>query len=234
MSFMRDHLKWMVIVWLIVPIPWFISCRAEVITRLPTTKKVVAITFDACETKTPAYFDQQILDVVLKERLPCTLFVSGKFAERNREQLTVLATLPFIQIENHSLTHPQHMEVLPVEQVTTEVLANETLLAPMIGYKTRLFRFPAGNYDQKTLDVVEALGYQVVHWTFASGDPARTISAEKLTEWVLFKTKPGSILIFHMNGRGYRTAEALPTIVTTLSAQGYRFVTLREGLALQD
>ena len=69
-------------------------------------------------------------------------------------------------------------------------------------------------------------GYKVVHWSFASGDPVRGLQAQGLTDWVLSKTKPGSILIFHINGRGWSTAQALPGILDALQKKGYGFTRL--------
>lgn len=51
-----------------------------------------------------------------------------------------------------------------------------------------------------------------------------------LIENTLNKIKPGAILIFHINGRGWKTKEALPVIVNRLKQSGYRFVLLREIL----
>ncbi len=200
----------------------------EVITRLPTTEKLVALTFDACETQTPAFFDQKIVSYLLAHELPCTIFVSGRFARRNAAELARLAAYDFIEVENHSLNHHQHMEKLPPEVVREEVLANDRLLQELTGRKTRFFRFPAGNYDRDALAAVEALGYRVVHWTFPSGDPDRKLTPARLQEWVLGKVRPGSILIFHINGRGYATGEALPRIVAVLKDRGYRLVKLAD------
>jgi peptidoglycan-N-acetylglucosamine deacetylase len=204
--------------------------QGEVITRLPTSEKVVALTFDACETKTASYFDRSILDYLLRERIPSTLFISGKFARRNRESLQELARFDFMEIENHSLSHFQHMEKLGVEQVRREVLENETLLEETTGTKPAFFRFPAGNTDASTLHEVESMGYRVVHWSFPSGDPDKSAGSSHLTRWVLERTRPGSILIFHINGRGYHTGEALPRIVEELRRRGYHFVRLKEAL----
>jgi peptidoglycan/xylan/chitin deacetylase (PgdA/CDA1 family) len=206
------------------------GAKAEIITKLPTQEKVVALTFDACETRTPSFFDEKILHYLLEQQIPFTLFVSGKFASRNRDELSKLPQLDFVEIENHSLTHPQHLERLNPDGVKKEVLDNERLLLEITQKKTRFFRFPAGNYDPKTLALVESLGYRVVHWSFASGDPDNKLAAGKLTSWVLAKTRPGSILIFHINGRGYQTGTALPAIVKTLQGRGYRFVKLEELL----
>ncbi len=208
--------------------------RSEVITRLPTLEKVVALTFDACETTTPSYFDRAILDYLLREHIPATLFVSGKFAKRNQGALQELARVELLEVENHSLSHRQHMERLNEMEVRREVLDNEAILREATGVKPVFFRFPAGNFNAATLQLVESLGYRVVHWSFASGDPDRHAGSAHLTRWVLDRARPGSILIFHINGRGYHTGEALPHIVDGLRQRGYRFVTLREGLGVGD
>jgi peptidoglycan/xylan/chitin deacetylase (PgdA/CDA1 family) len=72
--------------------------------------------------------------------------------------------------------------------------------------------------------------YRVVHWTFASGDPDSSITPSRLTRWVLAKTRPGSILIFHINGRGWSTGRALPGIAAELRKRGYVFVKIEDAL----
>jgi hypothetical protein len=51
-----------------------------------------------------------------------------------------------------------------------------------------------------------------------------------MSEVVLKDVKPGSIVLFHANGRGWNTPEALPNIVNQLKARGYQFVTVSELL----
>ena len=38
----------------------------------------------------------------------------------------------------------------------------------------------------------------------------------------------GSIVVMHMNGRGWKTAEALPGIITELRRKGFNLVTVGE------
>ena len=205
-----------------------LSSPGDVITQLPTHERVVALTFDACETITPAYFDMPLLNYLLKKKIPFTLFLSGKFAMEPANALIIqqLARNPLIEIENHSFSHPLHMERLSPRRVQEEVLKTQRILFSLTGRRTRFFRFPGGHYDSRTLALVEGLGYRVVHWTFASGDPDRNITPPRMEEWVLNKTRPGTILIFHTNGREYSTPTALPVIVNELEKQGYRFVRL--------
>ena len=217
---------------LMLPALFFIpepcKANAEVITKLPTSEKVVALTLDGCETKTPSFLDHTILDFLVREKIPCTFFVSGKFALRNSAELARVSKLGFIRIENHSMSHHQHMEKLDSDRFVAEVRENEKIITEITGTRPTLFRFPAGNHDRRSLKAVESLGYQVVHWTFASGDPSRDMTAKGLSRWVLSQTKPGDILIFHINGRGYHTGEALPHIVEELKKRGFTFAGLED------
>lgn len=206
--------------------------RAEVVTALPESGgKVVALTFDACEGKgAPAWFDPAILAVLEAEKVPVTLFVTGLFARRNAAQLTRLSHLGFVEVENHSFDHPQHMQRLTPDAIRREVADTDRLVEGLTGRRPRFFRFPAGNYDPAALATVEATGHRVVHWSFASGDPGRGLTPGHLTEWVLSKTRPGTILIFHINGRAPATGPALPAILAELRRRGYGFVRLDEVL----
>ncbi len=122
------------------------------------------------------------------------------------------------------------MEKLTKEKVIYEVKKAEELILKLTGEKPFLFRFPGGNYDERTLKIVESLGYKVVHWTFPSGDPDPRLTPKKLTEWVLKNVKPGAILIFHANGRGYATPYALPKIIKALKGRGYSFGRIEDYL----
>ncbi|MDA8231826.1 MAG: polysaccharide deacetylase family protein [Magnetospirillum sp.] len=210
---------------------WALPVSAQVVTKLPTSDKVVALTFDACEAPNKAaYFDHTILDYLEKEGLPFTMFPTGLFARRNAQELARVSRSPLVEVENHSFSHPMHMERLPPDRVASEIAATDRLIQSITGRKPIFFRFPAGNYDAATLAEVEASGHRVVHWTFASGDPIRGLSPQHLEEWVLSKVRPGDILIFHINGRAPATGTALPVIVARLKARGYRFVRLDEML----
>lgn len=200
------------------------SAHAELVTRLPTSEKVVALTFDACMAHEPAAFDRQLLEFLVSRRIPFTLFVTGKFIEHNRADMERLAALDFVDIENHSWDHPNTMNRFKPDDVVRQVSRANEAIEALTGRKPQFFRFPAGNFKESGLTAVEQQGLHVVHWRWASGDPARSETAERLHERVIRLTEPGDILIFHINGRGWHTAEALPRIVDDLQAQGYRFV----------
>lgn len=205
--------------------------HAEVVERLPTTDKVVALTFDACETKGhPATFDRPLLSYLEAEKLPFTIFAAGLFAEHNAAELGRLVATGRVEVENHSHDHPQHMQRLSPAQVRAEVEQADAAIQAATGRKPRFFRFPAGNYDAATLAEVEATGHRVVHWRWPSGDPAKGLSPDHLRDWVLAKVRPGDVLIFHINGRAPATHVALPAVVDELRRRGYGFVRLDQVL----
>ena len=45
---------------------------------------------------------------------------------------------------------------------------------------------------------------------------------------VVTKARAGSIIVFHINGRGWKTSAALPEILQQLRDRGFRFVQLSE------
>jgi peptidoglycan/xylan/chitin deacetylase (PgdA/CDA1 family) len=204
------------------------ATRAEIIERLPTNEKVVALTFDACEAGERVAFDRSILDLLLVRRIPFTVFATGRFVEDNRTDIEDLARLDFVEIENHSWNHPNHMHAFAPGEVVKQVERTDRLIAEATGRTPQFFRFPAGNFNADGLKAVEDHGRKVVHWRWATGDPDPMTSADTLYERVMRRVAPGDILIFHINGRGHRTGEALPRIVDALEAQGYRFVLLSD------
>ncbi len=205
--------------------PTFVAsaARADVVTHIPTNDKVVALTFDACEAGERVSFDRVILDYLLARQIPFTVFASGKFVEDNAEDVAALAKLDFVEIENHSWNHPNTMNHFSDAAVIEQVRRAEESIVAATGRTPQFFRFPAGNYSESGLKAVEELGYKVLHWRWATGDPDPRESANALYDRVVANVRPGDILIFHINGRGVHTAEALPRIVDELETQGYRF-----------
>lgn len=202
---------------------------SQPVTHFDTDKKLVALTFDACSTIPPAPFDEGVLNYLVENKIPATFFLSGMFIKHNREKIKELSSLDFIELESHGYRH-LHYQGKDRKIVEENVLKNGTLIQKLTGRKPVFFRFPFGEYDDSSLEEVERLGYAVVHWTFESGDPDERVMKEDLVKRVLRKTKPGSILIFHINGRGWHTKEAIADIVSQLKAKGYQFVLLKDAI----
>jgi peptidoglycan/xylan/chitin deacetylase (PgdA/CDA1 family) len=192
-----------------------------------TREPAVAITFDACATRSHHYgFDRGVFDVLKRERIPATLFVSGRWVEGHADVMAELAADPLIEFGDHSYDHP-HMSHLPVARIVEEIDQTEAALAKY-GKRSVAFRPPFGEWSQRLVYVVQDLQLPTVTWDVVSGDPSAKTTADGMIRTVLGKARSGSIIIFHINGRGYKTAEALPAIVRGLRERGFRFVPLSE------
>ena len=206
------------------------AANAQVILRLPTNERVVALTFDACEQQRPNKLDTGISDYLVAHHIPFTIFLSGRFVEDNEAAVKTLGTLDFVELENHSWDHPNRMPLLSDDEVRDQLLKTDAEIARVTGKRTAFFRFPAITYDARTLADAEALGFVVVHYRWEVGDPDPHETPNRIVNETLEGTRPGDILIYHINGRGWHTAEALPRLIAGLQAQSYRFVLLRDYL----
>jgi peptidoglycan/xylan/chitin deacetylase (PgdA/CDA1 family) len=94
------------------------------------------------------------------------------------------------------------------------------------------FRPPAGVWSARTLKAAADRRLPTVLWDVVSGDVGGKHPPARMIEDVTRGVRPGSIVIFHINGRGPYTKDALPEIIKNLRQRGLRFVPLSQLLAL--
>jgi peptidoglycan/xylan/chitin deacetylase (PgdA/CDA1 family) len=148
------------------------------------------------------------------------------------EETKLLASNPKFELGNHSWSHPD-LPGLSEEIISKEILKTQNLLYRLTGRQARLFRLPAGLYDDLTLSVIAWHGLYTIQWDVETGDPDPTIDAGRMNWAVRERVQNGSIIIMHANGRGWHTAEALPEMIEYLRGQGYTLVTVSQLLGLE-
>jgi len=160
--------------------------------------------------------------------VPVTIFVSGRWVEAHPDAMAELAADPLVEFGDHSYDHP-HMSQLPAARIIEQIDQTEAALAKY-GKHSVAFRPPFGEWSRRLVTVVQDLQLPTVTWDVVSGDPSMHTTADGMIRNVLGKARPGSIIIFHINGRGWKTSEALPTILQGLREHGFRFVPLSQLL----
>jgi peptidoglycan-N-acetylglucosamine deacetylase len=199
--------------------------------RVQTAEQVVAFTFDACPTKaSPEGFDSEILAILRRERVPATVFVSGLWVENHREEARSMAAEPLIEFGNHSYAHPPFSR-LSQQRVRAEIQATDRIIQSL-GRTSVGIRPPYGDWNGWLLDEIGKS--PLVLWDVVSGDAGGRIPAGRIVDEVCRRTQPGSIVIFHINGRGPETKAALPTIIRRLRERGLRFVHVSTLMQLPD
>ncbi|WP_156445719.1 polysaccharide deacetylase family protein, partial [Sphingomonas sp. CCH9-F2] len=194
--------------------------------------KLLALTFDDGPDAT---WTPRILDVLERAHVPGTFFVIGSNALQHPALLNRIIAGGG-EIGNHSYTHP-NMATLGPNETMLELNATQRLVQAYTGREMRLFRAPYfGDAEPTTADelgpalAAQQAGYTVVGLHVDPNDWQRP-GADSIYQQVIDQVHAGTaensanIILLH-DGGGDRseTVAALPRIIATLRAEGYRFV----------
>ncbi len=216
--------------------------------KIADGRKLVALTFDMCETPGQVTgYDAALVDYLRANGLKATFFAGGKWMRSHAERTRQLMADPLFEMANHAEAH-RNLRLLSGNALKEEIegpqrayemqraeLSRAQCVRGDDGFETiparmGLFRFPFGACNQAALDAVNDAGLLAIQWDLSTGDPVPAQSAEAIAEAML-RAKPGAIIIGHGNGRGFHTAEALAIAIPQMKAKGYEFVTVSELLA---
>ncbi len=198
-------------------------------TYIPTSRRVVALTFDAGANADGV---APILATLRRDHVPATFFLTGNFVSDFPAAARSIAAAGY-RIGDHTINHP-YLTHLSNAQVRQEILgAAQQITAATGANPAPLFRFPFGDADARTIGVANRAGYVPVRWTVDTlgwEGKAGHISPAVVTARVLAALRPGEIVLMHVGSNPSDhtmfDAAALPTVISKLRARGYSFVTL--------
>ena len=159
--------------------------------------------------------------------------MSGRWVEKNRDMAKSLAANPQFEIANHAFWHP-HMLEKDDERILRELKRTQDIIRKTTGKRPKYFRPPFGEVDERLAKLAAQAGLVTVQYDIASGDPDTGLSAKRIIRGVVGEAKGGSIVVFHMNENGARTAEVLPEVIKQLREKGFELVTVGGLLAAKD
>jgi polysaccharide deacetylase family sporulation protein PdaB len=196
---------------------------ADVIWKVPTSRKVVALTFDdgPVSTTTP-----EILNILKEKNIKATFFVVGEQVKRF-PTLVSREIAEGHEVGNHTYTHPKLANLQ--ESMIEEELRNTEKVILKVAPKPTLFRPPGGFYNKKIIKIAKDSEYSTILWTI---DPVdwRSPPVGDIVDLVVKNVKPGSIILLHDGKYPSTTPEALWFIIDILESRGYEFVTVSELL----
>ncbi len=206
---------------------------AVTITRLPTTDKVIALTFDdgprhgQCE---------QLLTLLKKENIRATFFMVGTSVEEFPD-LVYRINKEGHDLGNHSYQHIA-LDTQTKDELKDNLMKNQDAIKNITGKAPKYFRAPGGQYSPATYAAAKELGIKTVNWSlnaqdynlespfFEKGEAIFVKLPYMIKDEILTEVKPGDIILMH-NGTP-ETVEALKEIIPRLKEQGYRFAKLSE------
>ena len=183
-------------------------------------QKMVAISFDAAWGNEDT---QQLIDIMAKHQIKATFFVVGEWVDKYPESVKALHDAGH-EVMNHSNDHA-HMSELSAEEIVADVAACNEKIEAVTGVVPTLIRPPYGEYDDHVVNAIRSMGMEPIQWDVDSLD-WKDLSAGDITQRVLSKVQPGSIVLFH--NAALHTPEALPGIIEALLQEGYTFVPISE------
>lgn len=205
---------------------------------LATKQKCIAFTFDACGGKNGNGFDKELIDYLHEEKIPATLFVTGRWIDGNFSTFLNLNQDTLFELENHGLNHkPCSIDgeseygirgTANAEEAFDEIEGNARKIEALTNHKPRYFRSATAFIDEACARLAGELGITAVSFQVLSGD-AIPFSPEAVIEQnVLQNIRPGAIVIMHFNHPKWHTFEAMQKLIPALRLQGYRFVKLHD------
>lgn len=208
-----------------------------VLTRIYTKRKVILLTFDACGGgKKGNGFDSQLIAYLERERIPATLFLSGKWIDANPAIARRLAASHLFEIENHGLRHkPCSVNgraaygirgTSGISDVIDEVDGNAEKIEALTGHRPRFYRSGTAMYDDVAAAIVREMGCTPVGFTI-SGDEGATLASAQVKARLL-KAAPGDIVLCHMNRPEGQTAEGVMAAIPIMRKRGFEFARLEE------
>lgn len=203
-------------------------------THLVTQEKVIALTFDACGGKEGSGYDEKLIDYLIKEQLPATLFVNARWLDANPDIFAKLAGNPLFEIENHGTEHrPLSVNgraaygiagTQDVSDAIREVTENADEIEKLTGRRPLFFRSGTAFYDDIAIAIAHDLGVQLAGYNVL-GDAGATFNTEQVYT-ALTKARSGSIVLAHMNHPEKDTAEGVMKAIPVMQKAGFRFVLL--------
>lgn len=191
------------------------------VSRVQTNEKVIYLTFDDGPLPGPT---DEVLNILEQEGVKATFFLVGSRVDES----------PFLaqeikarghDIGNHTYYHP-NLTWLSPEQIRAEILGANWTIERHTGVKPIFGRAPGGNVSRPVNSALLEAGLVSTLWTINPGDLGGA-SRTHIINLTLTQAKPGAVVLLHEFSA--ETRAALPQMIRSLKAQGWRFGTLSES-----
>lgn len=190
------------------------------IISVPTSKGLVALTFDAGSDLGATL---QTLEVLRARGVRSTFFITGSFAEKWPAVVKQMASDGH-ELGNHSYSHPDFTK-LSDKAIRQELAEAEDAIARAAGrVPIALVRTPYGSRDARVLRVIGEAGYRSVYWALDSADWRPEATPEGVADRVLKGVGAGDVVVQHCST--VASARGLPAILEGLNRAGLVPVTV--------
>jgi peptidoglycan/xylan/chitin deacetylase (PgdA/CDA1 family) len=161
------------------------------------------------------------LHLLTQDHVKATFMLGGAWATAHPDLVRALQQAG-MELGNHGYGH-RHVSLLSYEANLNEIERTNTAVAMITGQLPTVFAPPYGEFNATVLRAAAAAHMPLVMWTIDTIDWRLSSTPSVIAGRVLSRARAGAIVLMHPTER---TVEALPEIVHTLTARGYRLVTV--------
>lgn len=195
---------------------------------LPAGSHAVALTFDACS----GAVDDRILDELIADRVPATLFVTHRWLKRNAAATArLLAHADLFEIENHGENHIPAITDRPtvfglptagsLAAVSREVTGGAAAVTATFGRAPTWYRDASARYSRDAAQLIGELGYAIAGYSL-NADVGASLPAAAVSTRIQ-RAKPGDVIIAHINHPERPAGAGVVEGIKALLARGVRF-----------
>ena len=167
---------------------------------------------------------EPILAVLDSYEIKTTFFMGGSWVEKNHELAKEIYARGH-ELGNHGYFHKDHKKLSDAEN-RNEILTCQKIVKAVVGVDMNLFAPPSGSFSQKTLDIAEEMGYNIIMWSLDTidwRDKDVSLIVRRATE----KVGGGDLILMHPT---QSTLEALPAIIEKISEKGLKIAKVSDVL----
>ncbi len=165
-----------------------------------------------------------MMDEFKKKDCPVTFYVTGTWAEKNADLLKKMSAAGH-SIQNHAYKHV-HFSSLSDGEAQSQIKKAEEIIFNIIGKRTAFFAPPYGEQNQRLLNAVNQINYELIMWSVDTIDWQKP-DPQTIVKRVTNKVHNDAIILMHPTDP---TLKALPDLLSYLKDEGYKMVTIDQIL----
>ncbi|WP_109522621.1 MULTISPECIES: polysaccharide deacetylase family protein [Nocardia] len=215
------------------PRQWGVALPGITSSFTPTADQI-ALTFDACGGPGNNEIDQALVDFLVAQQIPATLFLNRRWIDADPARTMQLGANPLFELANHGSAHkPLSVTgraaygiagTTSTQEAAEEVWTNHLRLTELTGTPPRFFRAGTAHYDEIAVAIIEDLGETPIGFTL-NADHGATATATQVASAMRTAT-PGTISLAHLHRPRSGTAAGMIDALPALRALGFTFIHL--------
>lgn len=185
--------------------------------------KTIYLTFDMGYE---AGYTENILNVLKKNNISATFFITAHYLNTASNLVERMINEGHI-IGNHTVNHKSMPEISDSE-IKSELMMLNQAIYEKYEYEIKYMRPPKGEFSERTLSIIESLGFKTVMWSFAYVDWNEDSQPEynEAINKIISNLHNGEIMLLHATSK--TNSEIMEELINKIKKEGYEIKSLDE------